>query len=211
MYCYCRDEFDWLMKMLEQGNCFSDYEYLNNFIDDGLLQLRYMKKRFGYLFYDNGKYIKKIDGRNAIFVNKEHQYVCHKPEEPTYHGIDENESPFSNNYCINVTVPMTDTERYEIKYLDEIDRGDPFITSDEKYQDKCVKETKNILKKIKLVKPEIYNSDEFYEVLYSKKFDEIEVEEDIKKIYQQVKKYVLDEIEVEEIVLDEIKIDEKSR
>ena len=107
---------------------------------------------------------------------------------------------------------MKDTERYEIKYLDEIDRGDPFITSDEKYQDKCVKETKNILKKIKLVKPEIYNSDEFYEVLYSKKFDEIEVEEDIKKIYQQVKKYVLNdfyknEVEEENYELVEIKVD----
>ena len=209
MYCYCRDEFDWLMKMIEKGNCFSDYEDLTEFIDDDLLKLRYMKKRFGYLFFDHHKYIKKIDGRNAIFVNKEHQYVCRKPEEPTYHGIDEKESPFSNNYYINVTIPMKDTVRYEIKFLDEIDRGDPFITFDEKYQDKCVKDTKNILKKIKLVQPEIYNSDKFYEVLYSKKFDEIEVEEDIKKIYQQVKKYVLDEIEVEEIVLDEIKIDEK--
>ena len=209
MYCYCRDEFDWLMKMIEEGNCFSDYEDLTKFIDDDLLKLRYMKKRFGYLFFDHHKYIKKIDGRNAIFVNKEHQYVCRKPEEPTYHGIDEKESPFSNNYYINVTIPMKDTVRYEIKFLDEIDRGDPFITFDEKYQDKCVKDTKNILKKIKLVQPEIYNSDKFYEVLYSKKFDEIEVEEDIKKIYQQVKKYVLDEIEVEEIVLDEIKIDEK--
>ena len=190
--------------MLEQGNCFSDYEYLNKFIDDGLLKLRYMKKRFGYLFFDEGKYIKKVNGRNAIFVNKEHQYVCRKPEEPTFHGIDEKESPFSNNYYINVTIPMKDTERYEIKFLDEIDRGDPFITFDEKYQDKCVKDIKNIFKKIKLVQPEIYNSDKFYEVLYSKKFDEIEVEEDIKKIYQQVKKYVLDEIEVEEIKIDEI-------
>ena len=68
MYCHCRDEFDWLMKMLEQGNCFSDYENLNKFIDDGLLKLRYMKKRFGYLFYDEHKYIKKVNGRNAIFV-----------------------------------------------------------------------------------------------------------------------------------------------
>ena len=212
MYCYCRDEFDWLMKMLEEGNCFMDYEHLNKFIDVHLLKLRYMKKRFGYLFYDEHKYIKKVNGRNAIFVNKEHQYVCRKPEEPTYHGIDENESPFSNKYYLNVTIPMEDTERYEIKFLDEIDRGDPFITYDEKYQDKCVKDTKNILKKIKLVQPEIYNSDEFYEVLYSKKFDEIEVEEDIKKIYQQVKKYVLNdfyknEVEEENYELDEIKID----
>ena len=86
---------------------------------------------------------------------------------------------------------MTDTERYEIKYLDEIDRGDPFITNDEKYQDKVVKDTKNILKKIKLLKPEIYNSDKFYKVLYSKEFDEIELEEDIKNFYKQLKKYIL--------------------
>ena len=45
MYCYCRDEYDWLMKMTEKGNCFSDYEDLTEFIDDDLLQLRYMKKK----------------------------------------------------------------------------------------------------------------------------------------------------------------------
>ena len=188
MFCYCRDEFDFLMKMLEEGNCFIDYEHLNNFIDVHLLELRYMKKRFGYLFFDEHKYIKKVNGRNAIVVNKEHQYVCRKPEEPTYHGKDK------NGHLLNITIPMFDTERYEIKYLDEIDRGDPFITSDEKYQDEYVKNTKNILKKIKLVKPEIYNSDEFYEVLYSNEFDEIEIEPDVKKFYNQVKKYVLDEI-----------------
>ena len=199
MYCYCRDEFDWLMKMLEKGDCFMDYEDLNDFIDDGLLKLRYMKKRFGYLFYDEHKYIKKVDGRNCIFVNKEHQFVCRKPEEPTYHGIDE------NGKTINVTIPMTDTERYEIKFLDEIDKGPPFITYDEKKQDEYVEETKNILKKIKLVKPEIYNSDEFYEVLYSEEFDEIELEKDIKNFYKQVKKYILDEIKIDEIKIDEIK------
>ena len=196
MYCYCRDEFDWLMKMLEKGNCFGDYEDLNDFIDDDLLKLRYMKKRFGYLFFDHHKFIKKVNGRNAIFVNKEHQYVCRKPEEPTYHGIDENESPLSHKYYVNVTIPMEDTERYEIKFLDEIDRGDPFITSDEKSQNEDVKNTKNILKKIKLVKPEIYNSDEFYEVLYSKDFDRIELEKDIKNFYKQVKNYVLYNLEI---------------
>ena len=214
MYCYCRDEFDWLMKMLEEGNCFSNWENVVKFIDDDLLKLRYMKKRFGYLFYDEYKYIKKVNYRNAIFVNKEHQYVCRKPEEPTFHGIDENKSPFSKEYYLNVTIPMKDTVRYEIKFLDEIDRGDPFITDDEKYQDKCVKDTTNILKKIKLVQPEIYNSYKFYEVLYSKKFDNIELEKDRKKFYEQVKKYVLNnfyknEVEEDNYELDEIKIDEK--
>ena len=187
MYCYCRDEFDWLMKMLEKGDCFMDYEHLNEFIDNDFLQLRYMKKRFGYLFYDNYKFIKKVDGRNAIFVSKQHEYVCRKPEEPTYHGIDE------NGQTINISIPMEDTERYDIKFLDEIDRGDPFITEDEKYQNEKVKDTTNIFKKIKLLQPEIYNSDEFYKVFYSKKFDEIENEKDIKKFYQQVKKYVLND------------------
>ena len=192
MYCYCRDEFDWLMKMLEKGDCFSDWENVSEFIDDDLLQLRYMKKRFGYLFYDYHKFIKKVDGRNAIFVNKEHQYVCRKPEEPTFHGIDE------NGNTINVTIPMKDIERYEMKILDEIDRGDPYITNDEKYQDECVKDTTNILKKIKLVQPEIYNSNEFYEVLYSKKFDDIELEKDQQKFYEQVKKYVLNNFYVDQ-------------
>ena len=187
MYCRLNNEYEWLMEMLKKGNCFSDWEDVANFIDDSLLQLRYMKKRFGYLFYDEHKYIKKVNYRNAIFVNKEDQYVCRKPEEPTYHGIDE------NGKTINITIPMKDTERYEIKYLDEIDRGDPFITSDEKEQNEDVKQTKNILKKIKLVKPEIFNSKEFYEVLYSEEFDNIELEKDREKFYEQVNKYVLNE------------------
>ena len=162
-------------------------------IDGDLLKLRYMKKRFGYLFYDDYKYIKKVNYRNAIFVNKEHEYVCRKPEEPTFHGIDENEPPLSKKRYLNTTIPMKDTERYEIKYLDEIDRGNPFITKDEKYQNKKVKQTKNIFKKIKLVQPEIFYSNEFYEVLYSEEFDKIELEKDRKKFYEQVKKYILED------------------
>ena len=189
MYCKCRDEFDWMMKMIEEGNYFSSWEDISKFIDSSLLNLRYMKKRFGYLFYDEHKYIKKINGRNAIFVNKEHQFVCRKPDQPTYHGIDES----GNN--INVTIPMKDKERYDIKYLDEIDRGDPFITEDEKYQNEYVKNTKNILKKIKLVKPEIFNSNEFFEVLDSEDFDNIKLEKDRKKFYKQVKEFVLGEID----------------
>ena len=86
---------------------------------------------------------------------------------------------------------MEDTERYEIKFLDEIDRGDPFITQDEKEKNEEVKQTKNILKKIKLVKPEIFNSDEFYEVLYSEEFDNIELEKHRKNFYEQVREIVL--------------------
>ena len=192
MYCRCENEFEWLMNMLKKGNCFSNWEDVAEFIDDSLLKLRYMKKRFGYLFYDHHKYIKKVNERNAIFVNKEHEFVCNKPEEPTFHGIDE------NGNTINITIPMEDKERYEIKYLDEIDRGDPFITRDEKYQNEDVKNTTNILKKIKLVKPEIFNSNKFYDVLYSKEFDNIELETDREKFFEQVKKFVLDENEIEE-------------
>ena len=184
MYCRCNNEFEWLMNMLKKGNCFSDWKDVAKFIDNSLLELRYMKKRFGYLFYDEYKYIKKVNERNAIFVNKEHEFVCRKPEEPTYHGIDE-----SGN-TINVTIPMKDNERYDIKYLDEIDRGDPFITKDEKYQNECVKNTTNIFKKIKLVKPEIFNSSEFYNVLYSEEFDNIELEKDREKFFEQVSKII---------------------
>ena len=65
-----------------------------------------------------------------------------------------------------------------------------------------------------MVKPEIYNSNKFYEVLYSKDLDKIKIEEDIKNFYKQVKKFVLDEIELEEDIknlykqVDEIEIKE---
>ena len=209
MYCYCKDEFDWLMVMLKKGKSFSSYEDIDNFIDNDLLKLRYMKKRFGYLFYDESNYIKKVDGRNAIFVNKEHQFVCIKPEEPTYHEINKKKSLFNKNPPISITtIPMESRKLYEIKFLDEIDRGDPFITKEEKYKNEKVKKTENILKKIKLLKPEIYNSDEFYKVLYSSEFSDIKIESDIKKIYNQVKKYVLNESEMEDMKLPDIHIDE---
>ena len=86
---------------------------------------------------------------------------------------------------------MEDRERYDIKYLDEIDRGEPYITNDDKKQNEYVAKTKNILKKIKLVKPEIFNnSEEFYEVLDSEEFDNIELEKDREKFYDQVLKYI---------------------
>ena len=187
MYCRCNNEFEWLMNMLKKGNCFLDWEDVADFIDDDLLELRYMKKRFGYLFYDHYKYIKKVNGRNAIFVNKEDGFVCRKPDEIHYHGI---EGTGNNKKYINNTIPMEDRERYDIKYLDEIDRGEPYITNDDKQQNEDVKRTKNILKKIKLVKPEIFNSEEFYEVLDSKEFDNIVLEKDREKFYEQVVKYI---------------------
>ena len=199
MHCRCDNEFDWLMEMLKEGNCFSKWKSVADFIDDSLLKLRYMKKRFGYLFYDENKYIKKVNGRDAIFINKEHKFVCRKPEESHFYKFDENEpifnpdGTFNEKRYLNVSIPMEDTERYDMKYLDEIDRGDPFVTYDDKLKDEKIKKTKNILKKIKLVQPEIYNSSKFYDVLYSEEFDFIILEKDRNKFYEQVKRFVLDD------------------
>ena len=41
------------------------------------------------------------------------------------------------------------------------------------------------------MKPEIFNTYEFYEVLYSEEFDNIELEKDRKKFYEQVREIVL--------------------
>ena len=188
MRCYCKDEFDWLMKMIQKGVCFSKWEDISEFIDDDFLELRYMNKRFGYLFYDHFKYIKKVNGRNAICVNKEEKFVCRKPDEPLYYGLDETNN--KKGYLFSC-IPLEDTERYEIKYLDEIDRGEPYVTNDDKDRDEEIKKTKNIFKKIKLVKPEIYKSDEFDEVLDSEEFDNIELEKDRTKFYEQVREIVL--------------------
>ena len=76
MRCYCKDEFDWLMKMIEKGDCFFDWEDICEFIDEDFLELRYMNKRFGYLFYDNLNISKKLMvvmlfvliKRNILFV-----------------------------------------------------------------------------------------------------------------------------------------------
>ena len=95
-----------------------------------------MKKRFGYLFYDHYKYIKKVNGRNAICVHKEEQFVCRKPDELLYYGLDETDN--KKGYLFS-KIPLEDPERYEIKYLDEIDRGEPYLTNDDKEQDKEIK------------------------------------------------------------------------
>lgn len=195
MYCYCRDEFDWFMKLLEQDQNLglTNINYLANLIDDDIKELRYMKKRFGYLFYNSVHYIKKVDGRNAIIVNREHGCVASKPEELHYHGIGE------NGEFLNETKPIEDRVRYDIKFLDEIDKGEPFISEGDKFRDEYVKETTNIFKKIKLIQPEIYNSlYEFSEVLDSEKYDKIKPKKNKAKFYQQVKKYVIDDEDYDE-------------
>ena len=188
MRCYCKDEFDWLMKMIEKGDCFFDWEDICEFIDEDFLELRYMNKRFGYLFYDDYIYISKklmvvmllvLIKRNILFVvNLMNHYIMVQMKHN------------KKGYLFS-KIPLEDTERYQIKYLDEIDKGEPYVTNDDKKRDEEIKKTKNILKKIKLVQPEIYNSEEFYEVFYSKEFDNIELEKDRKKFYEQVKKFVL--------------------
>ena len=35
---------------------------------------------------------------------------------------------------INVTIPLEDTERYEIKYLGDLDKGDPFVSDEDKWK-----------------------------------------------------------------------------
>ena len=179
MRCYRKDEFEWLMKMIEKGVCFFNWEDISEFIDDDFLELRYMNKRFGYLFYDHFKYIKKVNGRNAICVSKEEHFVCRKPDEPLYYGLDETGN--KKGYLFS-KIPLEDTERYEIKYLDEIDKGEPYVTNDDKDRDEEIKKTNNILN---------LKYSEFYEVLDSEEFDNIELEKDRKKFYEQVKKYVL--------------------
>ena len=129
--------------------------------------------------------IKRI---NLFVVNLKNQHFMELMRTEPIFNID---GPTNEKHYLNTTTPMEDTERYEIKYLDETDRGDPFITKDDKQQNEDVKKTKNILRKIKLVKPEIFNSGEFYEVLYSKEFDNIELEKDREKFYEQVREIVL--------------------
>ena len=43
--------------------------------------------------------------------------------------------------------------RYEIiKYLEDLDKGDPFVSDEDKWKNELVKETTNIIKKIKLLR-----------------------------------------------------------
>ena len=91
---------------------------------------------------------------------------------------------------INVTIPLEDTERYEIKYLGDLDKGDPFVSDEDKWKSSLVKKTKNILKKIKFVKPEVFNSNEFFKVLRSKEFDDIKLEDKSELFYDQLKKFI---------------------
>lgn len=45
MNCLCKDEFDWLVNMIKEGNCFRTFKDISSFIDNGLLELRCMRKK----------------------------------------------------------------------------------------------------------------------------------------------------------------------
>ena len=120
------------------------------------------------IYFINEKYIVKHNGKNAIVVNKEDKFVARDPDEQYFHGID------GNGKHLNLSIPYDDRERYDIIYLDDIDKGEPFVTENDKFRDEYVKKEKYIIKKILLVKTEIYNSvDVFYNVRKSKKLDEV--------------------------------------
>ena len=43
---------------------------------------------------------------------------------------------------LNISIPYNDRERYEIIYLDDIDKGEPFVTEGEKIDDVITKKQK---------------------------------------------------------------------
>ena len=48
--------------------------------------------------------------------------------------------------------PLKERKGYDVLYLDEIDKGEPFVTEHDILYDKIVKEETNIIEKILLVK-----------------------------------------------------------
>lgn len=122
-------------------DCLRTFKDISSFMDSDLKDLRYMRKSFGYLVYNSIKYIVKHNGKNATVVNKEDKFVSCKPFEESYHGIDE------NGKMLNISIPYDDRERYDIIYLDDIDKGEPFVTEHEKVDDEIIKKRKQILLK----------------------------------------------------------------
>lgn len=41
----CKDEFDWLVNMSKEGNCFRTFKDISSFTDNVLLELRYLTKK----------------------------------------------------------------------------------------------------------------------------------------------------------------------
>lgn len=45
MYCYCKDEFDWLMNMIKEDNCFSSFKDISDFIDGSFFKIKIYEKK----------------------------------------------------------------------------------------------------------------------------------------------------------------------
>lgn len=84
-----------------------------------------------------------------MFINRK-KFVARKPYDDTIIN--------DNGHFINGPRRYDERENYDFVYLDDIDKDECFVTEDDKFRDECVKKEKNIIKKILLVKPEIYNS-----------------------------------------------------
>lgn len=69
MYGYCKHEYDWLMSLIKR-NILKSWEEVDNFICKDYLELRYMRKRFGYVFPNYCKYMERINRKYAIVVLK---------------------------------------------------------------------------------------------------------------------------------------------
>ena len=136
-----KNEFEILIREMT-GTLFTTWKRIAEFINDDLLgELYYMKRRFGYYFYD--KDIKIVNNRPAIYVIDE--------ESETH-----DEYFFSD--C-NYSEELLKELGYKLLYLEDIDKGDPYFTKTEKLKINFIKKTPNIFKKIYLLKPEIFNSD----------------------------------------------------
>ena len=101
----------------------TSWKRIAKFIDDDLFgKMYYMKRRFGYYFYDHD--IRIVNNRPAIYVNDE--------------GVD------SIFYHSNGELK---DEGYKVLYLEEIDKGEPFITKNEKIKIHFIKKPQIYFKK----------------------------------------------------------------
>lgn len=143
-----------------------------------------MRKRFGYLFYNElVHYIVKHNGKNVILVAKKEKFVARKPYDSSLHYIE-------HKVLFDGPSPYYDKENYDFVYLDDIDNGEPFVTDYDKHSNEYVKKEKYIIKKILMVKPEIYNSEIFWEVQDTDIFDNIKLDENRDLFYKQLIKII---------------------
>ena len=98
--------FDIVMNKIKNDVLYLSWEGISEFIDE-LLEMYYMKRRFGYYFKE--KDIEIVDNKPAIIVRDDD----FDDESYIYEG-------------------ELNEEGYKVKYLEEIDKGHPFITENEK-------------------------------------------------------------------------------